>query len=110
MIVVVSRPRKVEHYTDVPSYKMKVKITELENVECPNCDGKGRIDIGAPEPLYYEEECGRCNGSGGLEIAIERCETCGEKLEWNDMEFGFDEETETIYRCLINECDKPPKK
>jgi len=88
----------------------KVKVKFLKDVKCPNCEGSGKIDIGAPEPYNYKVDCDRCNGTGILEIEIEYCPICGEELEWNDMEFGFDEETETMFRCLKNECDKPKRK
>ncbi len=95
---------------------IKLKVKELRDVACPNCDGKG----GWTEchgDLIYDGDCGlseyidceRCDKKGELEVEIEHCKKCGEELCWNDDEAGFDEDTETFYRCLTNECDRQIK-
>lgn len=85
--------------------KFKIPVIELRDVKCPDCDGSGEIDMGAPPPLEHFEDCDRCKATGKLEIRVNYCQTCGEELEWNDTEFGFDEESEKIYKCLTNKCD-----
>ena len=92
---------------------MKIPVKQLRDVECPNCKGRGKWTE-CYEDLIEEGDCGlsevikcdRCNETGRLEVEIERCPKCSEELEWNDMEFGFNEETERIFRCLVNQCDK----
>ena len=82
---------------------MKIKVKQLRDVVCPYCDGEGEIDIGTEEYSHYIK-CLDCDGKGQIEVEVEYCQKCGEELEWNEMEFGFDEETETIYRCP-NKCE-----
>ena len=86
----------------------KVKVKQLRDVTCPNCEGVGKIDVGVDFGTFYEK-CDRCNGTGELEVEIEHCKKCGEELPWNDMDFGFDEKTETVFRCLANKCDRALK-
>ena len=95
---------------------MKLKVKELRDVVCPNCDGKG----GWTEchgDLVWDGDCGlseyidceRCDKKGKLEVEIEYCQICKEELPWNDDEMGFDEDTETFFRCTVNECDRKKK-
>lgn len=91
----------------------KIKVRQLRDVDCPDCDGNGEWrecygdliedgDCGLNEDIV----CRRCDGTGRLEIDVEYCPVCGLELAWDDMEFGFDEETMSIFRCLENKCDK----
>jgi len=81
----------------------KIIVKELRDVECPNCN-EGKIDIGGEPPLDHIVDCDRCKGTGIIEVEIEHCKKCGEELEWNDMEFGFDEEKMIMFKCP-NKCD-----
>lgn len=89
---------------------MKLLVKHLEDVDCPMCAGHGKIDIGTEE-YPYEVDCDNCGAKGEIEIIKEFCKTCGEQLEWNENEYGFDEETKTVYRCA-NKCEvaKKPQK
>lgn len=84
-----------------------LKIKHLKTVNCRYCKGRGTL---YPYPAPYQfhgEECSFCEGAGIEEIEREWCSECGEELEWNDWEFGFDEKLLLIYRCLENKCDLP---
>lgn len=94
----------------------KLKVKELRDVVCPNCEGKGGWtechgdfiwdgDCGLSEYI----DCDRCNKTGKLEVEIEYCPTCKEEYDWNEDNTPFDEDTETFYLCAANECDRPKK-
>lgn len=84
---------------------LKVTVKELRDVECPYCEGSGKIDVGIEEYSHFLD-CEKCGATGEIEIIVERCSVCSAELEWNEMYYGFDENSETIFRCTTNECDR----
>jgi hypothetical protein len=85
----------------------KLQVKHLEDVDCPMCEGHGQIDVGTEE-YPHDVDCNNCRATGEIEIVKEFCAKCGEQLEWNEMQYGFDDETQTVYRCA-NRCEVPKK-
>lgn len=66
---------------------MRTERTEI--IDCPACDGYGRIEgfvqlptpSWALEPRYadVDEDCGECLGSGKIEVV--RCLVCGKRRD-----------------------------
>lgn len=90
----------------------KLEVKELRDVPCPYCGGQGSWRECYGDYIYEGDcglgenmECAKCDKTGIVEIVVEYCNDCGEELEWDDREFGFDDETESMFRCLVNKCD-----
>lgn len=77
----------------------KLKVKQIKEVECPNCQGSGEINVVA----HYMQDCKRCDKTGKLKIEVEHCKGCGEELFWFEWDYILDEEKEMMYKCE-NEC------